>query len=86
MAQLGSFTLDDLREILRVCAGTTESADLGGDIAQMTFEDLGYDSLAVLETAAKLENQLGVVIPDEAAEQLLTPHALVEYVNVQLAP
>ncbi|MET8338179.1 acyl carrier protein [Streptosporangium canum] len=85
MAQLGSFTLDDLKEVMRACAGVTESVDLDSDIADVTFEDLGYDSLAVLEMAAKLQNHLGVVIPDDVAEQLPTPRALAEYVNVRLA-
>lgn len=85
MAQLGSFTLDDLKEVMRACAGVTESVDLDSDIADVTFEDLGYDSLAVLEMAAKLQNHLGVVIPDDVAEQLPTPRALAEYVNIRLA-
>ncbi|MFD8526730.1 acyl carrier protein [Streptosporangium canum] len=85
MAQFGSFTLDDLKEVMRACAGVTESVDLDSDIADVTFEDLGYDSLAVLEMAAKLQNHLGVVIPDDVAEQLPTPRALAEYVNVRLA-
>ncbi|MEV4188193.1 acyl carrier protein [Streptosporangium canum] len=85
MAQLGSFTLDDLKEVMRACAGVTESVDLDSDIADVTFEDLGYDSLAVLEMAAKLQNHLGVVIPDDVADQLPTPRALAEYVNVRLA-
>ncbi|MER5326836.1 acyl carrier protein [Streptosporangium roseum] len=85
MAQPGSFTLDDLKEVMRVCAGVTDSVDLDSDIADVTFADLGYDSLAVLEMAAKLQNHLGVVIPDDVAEQLPTPRALAEYVNVRLA-
>ncbi|MCW2881645.1 MAG: hypothetical protein JWQ95_5745 [Sphaerisporangium sp.] len=86
MEQLGSFTLDDLRDIMRACAGVTDSVDLDSAIDDITFEDLGYDSLAVLEMAAKLQNHLGVVIPDDVAEQLPTPRALAEYVNVRLAP
>ncbi|GAA4616662.1 acyl carrier protein [Actinoallomurus liliacearum] len=84
MAESGSFTLDDLREILRTCAGDAESVDLDSDIADVTFEELGYDSLAVLEVAAKLQNHLGVVIPDDATEQLPTPRALTDYVNLRL--
>ncbi|MGH3921971.1 MAG: acyl carrier protein [Pseudonocardiaceae bacterium] len=85
MTQHDSFTLDDLREVMRTCAGESESVNLDGDIAEITFEDLGYDSLAVLEMAGKLMNQLGVVIPEHVAEKLLTPGAFVEYVGVRLA-
>lgn len=84
MAQRQPFTLDDLREVMRACGGVEEGVDLDGDIADVSFEELGYDSLAVLEMAAKLQNHLGVVIPDEMAEELLTPRALTEFVDVRL--
>jgi minimal PKS acyl carrier protein len=82
----GSFTLDDLREIMRACAGVDESVDLESDIGDITFEDLGYDSLAVLETAAKVQNKWGVLIPDDQTDQLVTPRSLVEYVCLRLVP
>lgn len=79
-----SFTLDDLRKIMRACAGVDESVDLESDIGDITFEELGYDSLAVLEMAAKVQNEVGVVIPDAAAEKLTTPRSLVEYIDIQM--
>jgi minimal PKS acyl carrier protein len=80
----GSFTLDDLRTIMRTCAGVDESVDLESDIGNITFEDLGYDSLAVLEMAAKAQNEMGIVISDDEAQKLMTPGSLVEYVCIQL--
>ncbi|MFI0349064.1 acyl carrier protein [Actinomadura sp. 9N407] len=85
MAVQSPFTLDDLREIMRACAGEADGVDFDDDIADIGFEDLGLDSLAVLEVAAKLENRLGVAIPEEAAEELPTPRALADYVNDRLA-
>lgn len=79
-----SFTLNDLREIMRACAGIDESVDLDGDIGGCTFEDLGYDSLAVLEITAKLQNMLGAVITDDTAKELTTPQSLADYVAAQL--
>ena len=38
------FTLDDLRRILRACAGEEDSVDLDADIHDATFGELGYDS------------------------------------------
>jgi minimal PKS acyl carrier protein len=84
MAETGSFTLDDLRGYMREFAGVAESVDLDGDIGDTTFEDLGYDSLAVLEMTAKLQNHLGIVIPDDVTDEPLTPRGLAEYVNVRL--
>ncbi|MBF8190906.1 acyl carrier protein [Nonomuraea sp. K274] len=79
-----SFTIDDLKAAMLACAGAAENVNLGDDISDVPFVDLGYDSLAVLEVAAKLQNHLGVLIPDDVAEQLPTPRALADYVNVRL--
>jgi act minimal PKS acyl carrier protein len=79
-----AFTVEDLKETMLSCAGVAEDVDLSADISDVPFADLGYDSLAVLEMAAKLQNNLGVVIPDDVAERLSTPRALADYVNVRL--
>jgi act minimal PKS acyl carrier protein len=62
-----------------------EAVNLGGDIGDMTFEDLGYDSLAILEMAAKLQNDLQIAIPDDVMANTLTPNSVIEYVNMTLA-
>jgi act minimal PKS acyl carrier protein len=69
---------------MRACAGIDESVDLDSDIGGRTFEDLGYDSLAVLEITAKIQNILGVVIADDAAKELTTPQSLADYAAAQL--
>jgi act minimal PKS acyl carrier protein len=79
-----SFSLDDLRKIMRSCAGLADSVDLTGDIGGVSFKDLGYDSLAVLQMASSVENELAVPIPDDAAENLTTPQSLVDYVTAHL--
>ncbi len=86
MSEPGSFSLDDLRKVMRACAGADESVDLDRDISDDTFENLGYDSLAVLEIEAQLQNQLNVAIPDNATANLLTPRSVLAYVNARLAP
>ncbi|MFD7817156.1 acyl carrier protein [Streptomyces sp. NPDC059785] len=74
-------TLDDLRGTLIACAGEEESAALNGDILDMTFEDLGYDSLALMESASKIERDYGVALPEEAVADADTPRALLALVN-----
>ncbi|MFC4534716.1 acyl carrier protein [Sphaerisporangium dianthi] len=80
-----TFTLDDMRRIMGGCAGVPESVDLADDIGEMTFADLGYDSLAVLEMAARIQQEFGVRIPDDAVDELKTPQAAVDYVDGRLA-
>lgn len=76
-----NFTLNDLRAIMRACAGEADSIDLGSNILDMSFEELGYDSIALLETASRIERSTGITIADDELTILGTPRALVELVN-----
>lgn len=78
-------TLGELARILRECAGEGESADLGGEFADVLFADLGYDSLAVLETAARLKRDYGVELTDDEVNEVGTPGRLLELARRQIA-
>ncbi len=78
-------TIDDLRRILVECAGETDGTELSGDIVDLRFETIGYDSLALMETAARLESRYDVAIPDDFAARVETPRQLLELVNGALA-
>ncbi|MGW3666475.1 acyl carrier protein [Streptomyces sp. NPDC005141] len=75
------FTLDDLRRILLESAGAEEGIDLYGDIADSDFEQLGYESLALLETGGRIEREFGVSLDDVNLSDITTPRALVAAVN-----
>jgi minimal PKS acyl carrier protein len=79
------FTLDDLRRILLEAAGADESVDLAGDILDTTFEVLGYESIALLETGGRIELEYGIVLDDDDLGDDLTPRDLVDAVNAQLS-
>lgn len=79
------FTLDELKRILREGAGADENVDLGGDILDMSFEDLGYESLALLETGGRIEREYGIKLDDSALTDAGTPRALLQVVNDHLA-
>jgi minimal PKS acyl carrier protein len=80
---MSEFTLDDLVRILRSAAGDAGSLD--GDILDTAFDDLGYDSLALLETVSRIERETGASIPDEAVQKMPTPRAALDYVNGRIA-
>lgn len=77
-------TIERLRQIMRECAGEDESVTIDGDIHDIPFPDLGYDSLAIMETAAKVEREFGLSLPDDMAETP-TPRAFLEAVNHYLS-
>lgn len=77
-------TMDELRDILIECAGEDEAHALNGDIAGIEFDALGYDSLALMETAARIKQRFGVGIPDDQITELTTPLAILDAVNAAL--
>jgi minimal PKS acyl carrier protein len=78
------FTLDDLKVIMRSCAGVDESVDLESDIIDVPFAELNYDSLAVLEIAGRIQQEFDVCIPDEVILDMKTPRTMIDHVNQQL--
>ncbi|ONI90827.1 actinorhodin polyketide synthase [Actinosynnema sp. ALI-1.44] len=74
-------TIEDLKRILQEGAGADENVDLGGDILDTEFEKLGYDSLALLETAARVTREFDITFDDDAASVAVTPRGLLKVVN-----
>jgi act minimal PKS acyl carrier protein len=74
-------TLTDLKRILLEGAGTQDGLDLGDDIMDTTFEALGYDSLALLETASRITREYRIVLDDDLASSVKTPRELLSLVN-----
>ena len=73
--------LDDLRRILRESAGADDDVALDGEILDTEFEALGYDSLALMETAARISREYGIPIDDDALLMARTPRGLLDLVN-----
>jgi act minimal PKS acyl carrier protein len=80
-----TFTLDDLITIMRECAGEDESVTLSGEVAEVDFEELGYDSLALMEAASRVQRSYDLSFPEDELAQVRTPAAFVTLVNEQLA-
>ncbi|MET9592098.1 acyl carrier protein [Streptomyces sp. NPDC006516] len=79
------FTVSELRTVLLEAAGTDEDVDLGGDILDTDFDSLGYESLALLETAGRIEREYAIALDEEALAEARTPRQLIALVNVHLA-
>lgn len=78
---MAKMELEDLRRILVECSGGGEEFDLTGDVLDTSFEELGYDSLALMESAARITQEFGVSVPDEELAEVETPRALLALVN-----
>ncbi|MEU4273236.1 acyl carrier protein [Streptomyces sp. NPDC026092] len=78
------FTIADLKRILLEAAGAEEGVDLDGDILDTDFEELGYESLALLETGGRIEREYGISLDDEVFTDNRTPRSLVDAINSHL--
>ncbi|CAM5658881.1 Acyl carrier protein OS=Streptomyces tendae OX=1932 GN=GUR47_25175 PE=4 SV=1 [Streptomyces tendae] len=83
-ATVPELTVEDLTGIMRSSAGEDESVDLDGDILDSAFADLGYDSLALLETVARISRDYGVELGDDVLDGVETPRDLLTAVNRSL--
>jgi acyl carrier protein len=80
---MSEFTMDDLRTVMQEAAG--ENRHLQGDVLDEQFTELGYDSLALLEAASRVERSFGVQIGDDDIADLGTPRDFIQLVNDRLA-
>lgn len=72
-------TIEELRAIMIQAAGDWPVPE-GGD-ADTSFLDLGFDSLATLETLVRIERLIGTKLPEDLIALTSTPHEVVTNVN-----
>ncbi|GID94068.1 acyl carrier protein [Amorphoplanes digitatis] len=82
---IATFALEDLKRILLEGAGADEGVDLDADILDTRLDDLGYESLALLETGSRIEREYGISLDESALIEAPTPRVLIDLVNAQLA-
>lgn len=81
---MSELTAASLWEILHSAAG--DSGRPGAEnILDETFEDLGYDSLALLEAAGLIQRRYGVQLADDSVTQVATPRELLQLANDAVA-
>ena len=79
------FAINDLKRILVEAAGEPDAGvDLSGDITGTEFDQLGYDSIAVMETGSRIEREYGIRLDEARLVEARTPGELVELVNEHL--
>lgn len=83
---MSMLTLVELTQILRECAGEDDTSPLDGDILDSRFDELGYDSIALMETAGRIRTNYGVVIEDNLLADIGTPRQLLDLVNRSVDP
>lgn len=78
---MSKISLDDVWRLLRESAGADEKLLSVGDVDHRPFEELGYDSLAILEVSSRIEQEFGIKIHEDDIPGLDSPAGIVDYVN-----
>lgn len=83
---MSRFTIVELRRMLETSAGKVDGIDWEDTATQqLSFDEIGYDSLALLELSALVQREYSIRIPDEAIAELETPASAIAYVNDRFA-
>lgn len=83
---MSEFTLSELTEKLRECAGEAEGYDLeSDDVTDVPFIELGYDSLALLQVTGVLKREHGIELSDDEVIGVETPRLLLDLINDNIA-
>lgn len=80
-----TLTIDSLRELLQECAGEDETIWIDDAVLDVSFGQLGYDSLALMETAARIKQEYGLSLPDELIVDAATPRDLLLVATLDIA-
>jgi act minimal PKS acyl carrier protein len=76
-----TISFDDLCRIIAVSAGVDDGVQLTDDKIDTPLCELGYDSLALLETVSRLEREYGITLDESAASADVTARELLACVN-----
>ena len=77
---MASSTEEKIKAIIVEQLGVNESEVTGG---ASFVDDLGADSLDIIELVMAFEEAFGIEIPDEAAEKILTVQNAIDYVDAR---
>lgn len=72
-------TMEEFQAIMFAAVGG-DGANFVADTGQ-EFEDLGYDSLALLEAGGRIEREYGISLDDSVLTGSTTPQSFVDAVN-----
>jgi acyl carrier protein len=78
-----TFTFEDAKRILVERIGVPEEEVV--DDPNLSFEDLGLDSLALVDVQLAVQQEYGFTIPDEEDAEIRTLGSAIDYVNRRLA-
>ncbi|GAB3440663.1 acyl carrier protein [Actinophytocola sediminis] len=78
---MSPFTVAELGDTIATCLGTDSGTAITESTVDVSFAELGYDSLAVYELMTRLQDDVGIEVSDDDIDTLTTPRLVIEFVN-----
>lgn len=80
------FTITDLERTLGSVAEREPDRrpTFDGHVLDTAFSEIGYDSLALLELAGRVQREYDVPMPDDAHTRMTTPRQAIDFINSRL--
>ncbi len=80
-----SLTISDLIPHLKAAVGDDDDIELNVAMANAPLDDLGIDSLAVIDATNRIERELSIALPDGSTDDAATMQELCDAINLQLS-
>ncbi|GAA0941698.1 hypothetical protein GCM10009560_53860 [Nonomuraea longicatena] len=68
-------------ELLETHAGEPDEGRLDDSVVDVLFEQLGYDSVALLEVLSQIRHQYGIDLAEEILADMKTPRQALHTIN-----
>ncbi|MDP4503525.1 MULTISPECIES: acyl carrier protein [unclassified Nonomuraea] len=75
------FTLAEFIELMETHAGEPDEGRLDDTVIDVLFEQLGYDSVALLEVLSQIKHQYGIDLAEEILGDVKTPRQALDKIN-----
>lgn len=75
------FTLEELIELIETHAGEPEEGELDVTVVDVLFQELGYDSVQLLEVISHIKERYGLDLAEEILAEVRTPRQILDTIN-----
>lgn len=83
IAESSFLSIEDIREGVKRAIQNAKDYSLTSENQDKSFQDLGFDSLDIIEIIQSVESEFNIDIPDEISEGLDTFNKIVNYIRIR---
>jgi act minimal PKS acyl carrier protein len=82
---MDELTLEEFIALIETHAGEPDEGDLDVNVIDVLFEQLGYDSIRLLEVISQIRFRYGLDLNEEILTEMRTPRQALDKLNALIA-